>query len=198
MTTNIDGVDAPNVDDQEQAAADAAQQKALNSKSLEDQLKALQEINAEAIKTRDSAKRKLRELESTNAKTIAEAANYKDRLINKSVTESLRNALADAGALSIDTALKLIDKKAIKLNEEFEADQESIKLIVEGLTQSDSILFKAKEELKDDKKEDKPLPSNPIKRPGSKTTQEDSFSIALKAAKSRVEIEALLRAHNKA
>ena len=197
MTTEAEGVDSPTAEDNEQAAADAAKLEELATKSLEDQLAALKAINADAIKTRDSAKRKLREIEKSNEKTAAEAASYKERLISRAVTESLKTALVDAGVLSVDTALKLIDKKAVLLNDEFEADPESIKTIVTALSVSDSILFKAKAEEKAEDEKEKVLPNNPIKRPGSKTTQEDAFTIALRGAKSQREIEALLKLHGK-
>lgn len=168
------------------------------SKTIEEELAALRAVNAELIKTRDAAKRKNRELEVQQSKAQEEANKYKDKLISKTVNDTLKNALVDAGVLdnALGTALKLIDKKAIALNDEFEADLDSVKAVIEGLKTSDSILFKQvekKEEVKDEKDEKDPAVNNSVKRASDKASTQDAYKVALQSAKTQKELAEVMR-----
>jgi hypothetical protein len=187
MTTDTNSADTQKVDENNSADAEQLTQ---SNKSVDEQLIALKNLSAEAIKTRDAAKRKLREIEIAHEQAVNESKQFKERLVSRAVTDSLKAALVDAGALSVDTALKLVDKSAIKLNDNFEAELDSVKAIVEALKKSDSILFKT--EKVEEKKEEPEQKQNPaIKRATDKGSNEDAYAVAIKGAKTIKELEAI-------
>lgn len=116
-------------------------------KSLESQLK-------DAINTRDKAKQKSRELEEAAAfKTKYEELNaqfeavsnelngIKESAKTEKVNTALQTALEAAGAKSLNTVLKLIDKSQIQFDENGQVVEESVVNVVKAVMDSDPILF---------------------------------------------------------
>lgn len=181
--------------DEEQSADANKEQVVQTGSSLEDQLKYLKEINADLIKTRDAAKRKTREYEKEVETHKTLAANLKEKLVSKIVTNSLKEALSKAGALSVDTALKLIDKSKITLNDDFEYDTNSITSLVEELRKSDSVLFKP--EAATDEKEVLPVKHTSVGRAGEAENAGTAFQLAIANAKSQKQIDAIMQQFGK-
>lgn len=156
--------------------------------SLESALKEiarLKVISDEAIKTRDSVKRKLKEVETGyNSEKEARAkaeGQYRDMTING----ALKSALQEAGAVAVDTAFKLVDKSAIQLTETGELDVESLKAVVEGIKNSDPILFQ---------KETKA--TVPVARAGETIDTETAYKNELAKAKTADQIYDIMRKYN--
>jgi hypothetical protein len=198
MTTEDKPLDGEKSEEEIQAAADAAKTADLATKTAEEQIAALREERQVLIKVRDSAKRKAREQEKLAEERLLIATGYKEKLVTKVVSDSLKQTLVDAGALSIDTALKLIDKNKVKLDDDFNVDMESIKELVEAMRVSDPVLFKAKESVKEDgKKEAATQLQNSLARAGEKATIESAYKTAINNAKSTAQIEAVMKQFGK-
>ena len=163
--------------------------------SLEEQVAKLTSINAELIKSRDAVKRKTREVEREAEANKTLAGSLKDKLVSKIVNDSLKEALGKAGALSIDTAMKLVDRSKIQLSEEFEIDSKNIEDIVSELQKSDSILFKPVEN--EDKTTNAVVKHTSVARPGETDKIVSSYEQTLRGAKSQRQIEDIMRKFGK-
>lgn len=194
MTTESNVVDATN-DEDKLADANSAAKMEMTGQSLEEQLRYLKEINSELIKTRDAAKRKARELEKESESHKTLAATLKEKLVSRVVTDSLKAELAKAGALSVDTALKLVDRSKLVLSDDFELDTKSVESLVEELKTTDSILFKPVTAT--DEKEGKPIKQPSIARAGEAANSETAYEVAMRAAKNQKQIEAIMRQFGK-
>jgi hypothetical protein len=165
----------------------------------------LKGITKEVISERDKQKGKLRDFERQQEereqalqleqgkykelyeKATSEVTALKTGLKNKAVDAALKDVLQKAGARSVDTVAKLIDKSQISVNEEdWNVDLDSITTQIENLKKTDSILFGAGEGAN--------LP--PVKRPSDGTTT-SGFEQEIRAAKSHKEIEAVMRKYGK-
>jgi Xaa-Pro aminopeptidase len=153
-------------------------------------------LMAEAISTRDKAKVALREtrkeLEAARAaleksKTLeGELTTLKTTIKTNSIKGALSNALKEAGALSVDTALKLIDFNQVEVDDQYNPNPEKLKALIEGLKTSDAILFKTP----DTATPTNPVPGLKVARPGA-GQDGDPFIKELRAAKNEKEIEAV-------
>ena len=205
MTTDSSVVDATGGNEQEIADAIQDVQIKMAGQPIEEQLAAQREINKNLIKTRDAAKARARELEKMYAEfeTIkkegesskALAATLKEKLVSRAINDSLKAELTKAGALSVDTALKLVDKSKIVFNDEYELDSKSIENLVSELKKSDSILFKP--DAAADEKEDKPVKHSSIGRPGEGVSSETAYEVEMNNAKTQAQVEAIMRKFNK-
>lgn len=73
-----------------------------------------------------------------------EHQTLKDTLKSRVINESLVTQLTAAGAVSVPTALKLINMSGIEVSEtDLSVSQDSIKVVIEELRKSDPILFKS-------------------------------------------------------
>jgi hypothetical protein len=152
-------------------------------------------LMAEAISTRDKAKVALREtrkeLEAAKAaleksKTLeGELTTLKTTIKTNSVKGALSAALKDAGALSVDTALKLIDVNQVEVDDQYNPNPEKLKALIDGLKESDAILFKAP-----DATPTAPVPGLKVARPAS-GQDGDPFIKELRSAKNEKEIDAV-------
>lgn len=194
MTIDSNAVDAVN-DEDKQADANLAAKVEMTGQSLEEQLKYLKEINVDLIKTRDAAKRKARELEKEAESSKALSATLKEKLVSRIVTDSLKAELTKAGALSVDTALKLVDRSKIVLNDDYDLDTKSIELLVEELKKSDSVLFKPVTAT--DEKEEKSIKHPDIARAGEAENIATAFSVAMRSARTQSQIDAVMRKFGK-
>lgn len=125
--------------------------------SLED-FKTLQANYKSAVSSRDKYKQQARELEETakgasewqtkfdalqkelEAK-VSELTGIKEGQKQQALESALSTALEAAGAKSVSTVLKLIDKSKIQFNEEGKVSSETIELAVKEVMASDPILF---------------------------------------------------------
>lgn len=116
-------------------------------------------INKEVIASRDAAKTRLKELEADaqsqlqeSEKKVAEltaqyeAAQSKTTeleatLKDVTVSSSLQQALQEAGAVSLKTAMKLIEKDKIEFTEEGKVNTESLEKAIATLKEEHEILF---------------------------------------------------------
>ena len=192
---------------QEQQTQTQTEAKTEGPKSLEEALQIinhLKGIKSEAFKERDAVKSKLKEFEdakaSSEAALLAEQGKFKElfekaqqkltsiqeTLKTKAVDSALREALQKAGARSVDTVAKIVDKSKIVLNEDYDVDPNSIQSQIDELKKSDPILFGPGEANN--------LP--PAKRPSDGVPQA-GFVQEMRAAKSQKEIEAVLKKFGK-
>lgn len=139
-----------------------------NTPSVEEltaKIKELEDKHTTAILERDKAKGKLRDLEQASKHTeetqkaleaaLAEASDYKSKFENlqseytgfktklteEKISSTLQTALEAAGAKSITSAMKLLDRSAVKVNETGEIDTDSVKALINSLKESDPIFF---------------------------------------------------------
>lgn len=123
----------------------------------------LESKHTQAILERDGAKARARELEQAgkgpdpklleNALTEAttwktkfesletEHKTFKNQYTDEKVTSALSTALGAAGAKSVSTVLKLVDKSAIKLDDKGQIVASSIEDVIKQAKESDPILF---------------------------------------------------------
>lgn len=176
------------------------------------------------LSEKDSLKQKVRTLESSSKEGLELKAQYDNLLLDKSklaeqlLTEqnlrtqlqthaketklntALSTALEAAGARSIPTVMKLIDKSLITFNEDGEVNTDSIIKAVSAVQESDSIVF-------GDIKDPKSLPDGKIlpgltsfgldaKRAGEGNLQ-DAYTTEVRAAKTQSEILAVARKYGK-
>lgn len=203
MTTETVQADATNT-----AAESQTQQTQEGPKSLEEAMTLIENlkgINKEVISTRDKANQKLRQFENEQTQReqslLTEQGKFKDLyeaeqakttalktgLRNKAVDSALKEVLQKAGARSVDTVAKLVDKSKVEVNEEdFTVDQNSIQLQIEELKKTDPILFGVGEGTN--------LP--PVKRPSDGNTT-SSFETEMRAAKSQAEIQTVMKKYGK-
>jgi predicted nuclease with TOPRIM domain len=171
-------------------------------------IKELENNFQEAVVTRDKAKEKLRKLEqdfgqASELKTKydelfteksklleqfesvqSEFTNFKTGIQQEKVSATLQSAIEKAGAKSVSTVLKLIDKSKVELDENGNAKEESISALIKELSESDPILFGTE------------FIDPGVKRAGDGTS-EGMYDKELKACKNQREIENVLRKYGK-
>lgn len=159
-------------------------------------------VNEDVIKSRDSTKRKLKEFE-TNYNTEKEVrVGLESKFRDMTVNGALKQALTDAGTLSLDTAFKLVDKSSIKLLDNGELDVESLKATVEAIKAEHAILFK-QAEAQDEATEEATieivkLPRPAVARAAEATSTQTAYELALSKAKSPAEIHKIIKQFNAA
>ena len=175
-----------------------------------DKIKSLESQFQEAVGTRDKAKEKLRKLEQdlgdsagykaqyetlfTEKSKLAEQLeavtgefnNFKSAIQQEKVNATLQSAIEQAGAKSVGTVLKLIDKSKVELDEQGNVKAESLTALIEEVKTSDPILFGQETTFID--------PG--VKRAGD-TSSEGIFDKEIRACKTQKEIEEVLRKYGK-
>lgn len=175
-----------------------------------DKIKTLESQFQEAVGTRDKAKEKLRKLEQDLGDSAGYKAQYETLFTEKSklaeqleavtgefnsfkatlqqekVNATLQSAIEQAGAKSVGTVLKLIDKSKVELDEQGNVKAESLTALIEEVKTSDPILFGNEATFID--------PG--VKRAGD-TSSEGIFDKEIKACKTQKEIEEVLRKYGK-
>lgn len=165
----------------------------------------LKGINKEVISTRDKANQRLRQFESEQTdrerallteqgkfKELFEAEQAKNTALktglkSKAVDSALKEILHKAGARSVDTVAKLVDKSKVVVSEEdFSVDIASIQTQIEEIKKTDPILFGVGEGSN--------LP--PVKRPNDGTPSV-GFETEMRAAKSQAEVTAVMKKYGK-
>lgn len=202
MTTEIVTPDGTNT------AAETQQTNVEGPKSLEEAMAIIENlkgINKEVISTRDKTNQKLRQFETEQTQReqslLAEQGKFKELyeaqtaevlalktgLKNKAVDSALKEVLLKAGARSVDTVAKLVDKSKVEVTgEDFQVNVNSIQLQIEELKKTDPVLFGVGEGAN--------LP--PVKRPtdGSTTV---GFETEMRAAKTQAEITSVMKKYGK-
>lgn len=144
-------------------------------------------------KANSSAAKRAEELERELTTVQAKHAELEIKVRNRIVDSVLEKALVDAKAKAPSTALKLIDKAAVKVEGET-VDAKSVEALIKALKESDPILFDVETETKEEVKTE-------IVHPKVKAATEGEvvggFSKELAAAKSTREIEAVMRKYGK-
>lgn len=176
----------------------------------------------EVVSERDKFKLKVRKLEDTAGSAIELQKKYDDLFAEKSklyeqhesitkeletwktqardqkIATELETAFTSAGAKSISTVMKLVDKNKIQFDEQGNIKADSISEIVKGLIESDPILFGNGEEKKGNQNSGNQELLNPgVKRAGDSGSTEDAFTKEIRAAKNAAEINAVLRKYGK-
>lgn len=165
----------------------------------------LKGINKEVISTRDKANQRLRQFESEQTdrerallteqgkfKELFEAEQAKNTALktglkSKAVDSALKEILHKAGARSVDTVAKLVDKSKVVVSEEdFSVDIASIQTQIEEIKKTDPILFGVGEGSN--------LP--PVKRPNDGNPSV-GFETEMRAAKSQAEVTAVMKKYGK-
>ncbi len=192
----------------------------LNAEDLAKQNKDLEAKFLDAVSTRDKAKAKVRDLEVTLSSkaeiekeleaakvereklftqfesTQAELNTIKQNIRVKAIDSALTAALEAAGARSVNTVMKLIDKSSIEVDESGQIQTEKVVGLIQDLINSDPILFNEASEKKDVVVNGNSI-SNPSVRRASNTPAQDAFTVEIKSAKSQREVDAILTKYNK-
>lgn len=176
-------------------------------------IKALQANYKSAVTSRDKYKQQVRELEesvkgSTELQTKLaelqkeleaksnELTSIKEGQKQKALESALSTALEAAGAKSLSTVMKLIDKSKIQFNEEGQVSSDSIEAAVKEVMTSDPILFGDIDPKKAQENGQEFLDPG-VKRVGSSATTESAFDIELRAANSQTQILAVMKKYGK-
>lgn len=173
-----------------------------------EKIKILETQFQEAVSTRDKAKEKLRKLEQDYGSVSEVQKKYDELFAEKStlieqltsiqtefdsfkgniqaekVSTTLQTAIEAAGAKSVSTVLKLIDKSKVELDEQGNIKTESVDKLIKDLTESDPILF------------GETFIDPGVKRAGE-SSAEGIFDKEIKACKTQKEIEDVLRKYGK-
>jgi len=168
---------------------------------LTNQLAKQQEILDKARKGEKFQKNQ-READVKKVQSLYEAekarADALEQKIRTQATDAvLRQVLSEQGAKAVDTAMKLVDRSAIKFGEDGSVDGESIKAVVSGLKQTDSILF-------DITQTETTTTTAPVKQstpPTVRATESDKvlgFAAEIQSAKTQSELQAVLKKYGKA
>lgn len=182
----------------------------ITLESALEKIKNLETNFQEAVSTRDKAKEKLRKLEQdlgavTELKTqydtlfaeksklheqheatLNEFNTFKGNIQAEKVNATLQSAIEAAGAKSVGTVLKLLDKSKVELDEQGNVKEESVQALIKEIAESDPILFSTEQTFVD--------PG--VKRAGEGSS-EGIFEKELKQCKSQQEIENVLRKYGK-
>lgn len=186
--------------------------------TLDDKAKELESLKAEVLKLvseRDNFKSRLREAESVaqSAKQIqadldsalaekARIANefngFKETITQKEIDQHLTTALEAAGAKSISTVKKLLDKSMIQL-EDGQIKQDTVAAAINALKESDPVLFgdpagDSKKELPGGSTEKLPAPQ--IKVPAAGVNTHSAYETEMKTAKTQADVEKIMRKYN--
>ena len=181
-----------------------------------EKIKSLESGFQEAITTRDKTKQKLRQIEesanaasewqkkfdelnATHEATVNELTSFKENIKQQTITSNLSTALEAAGAKSVSTVMKIIDKSKLQFDEQGQLNVDSVVAAIEEVRNSDPILFG---DPVDPKTAAPTVPTgNPILDPGVKrageAATEGAFEKELKSAKTQKEIENILRKYGK-
>ncbi len=165
---------------------------------LQAQLEKQQEIVEKARKgekyQKNKAESEVRRIQSQYEAEKARADALEQKIRDQAADGALRQKLGENGAKAVDTALKLIDRKQLKFNEDGSVDVESVASAVEALKKSDSILFDVTEQ-------PQKQAQKPNAPPAVRATESDAvsgFAAEVKAAKTKAELLAVLKKYGKA
>lgn len=171
-------------------------------------IKELENNFQEAVITRDKAKEKLRKLEqdfgqasefktkyeelfTEKSKLLeqfevvqSEFTNYKSSVNQTKIDTELTTAIERAGAKSVGTVLKLIDKSKVELDQDGNIDSGLLDALVKQVAESDPVLFE-------------PNFIDPgVFRAGTKPTP-GSFEVEIREAKTLKEYESICKKYNR-
>lgn len=199
MTTENNMPDGEAVEIQESNASE------MTLEQAKAEIEKLRGIKNEAFKERDTYKSRVKAIDEEQRQreeallaeqgqfkqlyeqAQAEVSNLKSGLKNKAVDAALKEALQKAGARSVDTVSKLIDKSKVEVvGDDFQVNTDSIQAQIEELRKTDPVLFGVGEST--------PLPS--VKRP-SDGTPSVGFETEMRAAKSQSEIMSVMKKYGK-
>lgn len=192
---------------QEQATDVTNKSEVQAETNLED-IKTLQANYKSAVSSRDKYKQQVRELEEAvkgSAELQSKLAEIEKELETKSneltsikegqkqkaLESALSTALEAAGAKSISTVMKLIDKAKIQFNEEGNVSSDTIEAAVKEVMSSDPILFGDIDPKKAQNNGQEFLDPG-VKRAGEGGT-EGAYQKEIKAAKNQKEIMAVMK-----
>jgi hypothetical protein len=173
------------VDDVEAKIADLQAQLAKQQEIVE---KARKGEKYQKSKADAEVKKVLAQYEAEKAR--ADALEQKIR--NGAMDGALRQALSENGAKAVDTALKLVDRSAIKIGDDGSVNADSVKAVIDALKASDSILFDAVTEA---------AQATKTAPPAVRATEADKISgyaAEMMAAKTSKEVQAVLKKYGKA
>jgi hypothetical protein len=178
----------PNVSDVEAKIAELTAQLAKQNEIVE---KARKGEKYQKSKADADVKKVLAQYEAEKAR--ADGLELKIR--NTAIDGVLRQALSDSGAKAVDTALKLVDRNAVKFGADGSVDVQSIAAVVKALKTSDSILFDQTSKPASQAQAKPPAPPAARSSEGDKVT---GYAAEIKAAKTGAEIQAVLKKYGKA
>lgn len=131
-------------------------------KSLDEALAHINKLKADKallLDEKHQVKRKLtkfeEEAQQRDAQLLAEQGKYKElyeqtlqkssdlenRIKDNSINNAVREALKEAGARSVDTVMKLVDKTSIEFDSNGNISLDSVKAVVDSIKKADSVLF---------------------------------------------------------
>lgn len=173
-----------------------------------------QEALNKAISERDSFKTKFRDAESASAgakklqedldaeraaktKLEGDFNTYKDGIKQEKLGTHLSTALEAAGAKSISTVLKLLDKSKIEFDEEGNVKQESVASVIEALKVSDPVLFGEVSNVPKKESSGSTTGSPPtVKVAAGGVNTQSAYETEMKAAKTQADVERIARKYN--
>lgn len=142
----------------------------------------------------EKAQQRAEELERKVQEEESKRTELETKIRNRIVDAALEKALVDAKAVAPSTALKLLDKAAVKVDGE-DVDAASVKELIDALQKSDPVLFTAATT------ETKQEAQTNIQHPPVKKAAEGEvvagFEKEMRAAKTQKAVEDVLRKYGK-
>lgn len=196
--------------------ADAGKQGEVTLESLQEKVKLLEANYKDAVSSRDKTKQKLRELEESAGSVNEFKTKYEELFTEKSklleqfeatqtelnglkesakqekINSALTTALEAAGAKSINTVMKLIDKSKLQFDEEGKVNSETVISAIKEVMDSDPILFGEVDPKKETSRTGTEFLNPGVLRAGNGST-EGAYEKELRAAKTQNEIAAVMR-----
>lgn len=189
--------------------ADAENKGEVTLESLQEKIKVLEANYKDAVSSRDKTKQKLREIEeqASSANTFkeqyekllgefettkTELGTLKEGIKQEKLTSALSTALEAAGAKSINTVMKLIDKSKLQFDEQGNVSSEAIIEAIKEVQASDPILFGEVDPKKESTQNGLGFLDPGVKR-ASEASTEGAYEKELRAAKTQNEIQAVMR-----
>jgi hypothetical protein len=135
-----------------QTQLEATKAELSKNQELLSKVRRFEKENKEAGEKAKLEQGKFKEMyEETQSKLPTVEAKLKDNALNGILTQQL----TEAGAKSISTVMKLVDKSKVVFNDQMEVDPSSVKIIVDELKKSDPILFGEPDKVEETKVQEK-------------------------------------------
>lgn len=165
---------------------------------LETQIAKQQEIVEKARKgekyQKSKADSEVKKIQAQYEAVRAHADALEQKIRHTAADTALKLMLQESGAKAVDTALKLVDRKALKFSDDGSVVADSAKAAIETLKASDSFLFDSTNTTAQDQATK--LVAPPAKR-ATEADKVSGFESEIRAANSAQDLQSVLRKYGK-
>lgn len=141
---------------------------------------------------KNKAEAEVKKVQALYEQEKARADGLELKIRNQAIDQVVRQVLGESGAKAVDTAMKLVDRSAIKFDEDGSVDVESVKSVVDKMKETDSILFGAQQN------QQQVVVQAPKTVRATETDKISGYAAELAAAKNSNEVMAVMKKYGKA